>query len=63
MAFKEFKILQNILLDKILSDYLYIYNSQLGSLLNSELLKTSMASRQSKAISFHLIAMMINQLI
>ena len=53
MLFQKFKILQNIL---------FFYNSQLGLLLNPDLFINLIDSRQSQAISFHLIAM-INQLI
>ena len=63
MAFQKFKIVQNILFDKILSDpFTFTIHAAGIKLLNSELLKNSMASRKSQAISFHLIAM-INQLI
>ena len=57
----KFKILQNIFFDKILSDPFTLQFTAGIKLLNSELLKNSMASRQIQAISFHLIAM-INQL-
>jgi len=61
MVFQKFKILQNILFDKILSDPFTLQFTAGFKLSNSELLKNSMASRQIQAISFHLIAM-INQL-
>ena len=61
MVFQKFKILQNIFFDKILSDPFTLQFTAGIKLLNSELLKNSMASRQIQAISFHLIAM-INQL-
>ena len=57
----KFKILQNIFFDIILSDPFTLQFTAGIKLLNSELLKNSMASRQIQAISFHLIAM-INQL-
>ena len=57
----KFKILQNIFFDIILSDPFTLQFTAGIKLLNSELLKHSMASRQIQAISFHLIAM-INQL-
>ena len=62
MAFQKFKILQNIFVGKILSDPFTLQFTARIKLLNFELLKNSMASRQIQAISFHLIAM-INQLI
>ena len=58
----KFKTPQNIFFDKILSDPNTLQFTAGIKLLNSELLKSSMASRQIQAISFHLIAM-INQLI
>ena len=62
MAFQKFKILQNIFFDKILSDPFTLQFTAGIKLLNSELLKNSMTSRQIQAISFLLVAM-INQLI
>ena len=62
MAYQKFKILQNIFFDKILSDPFTLQFTAGIKLLNSELHKNSMASRQIQAISFHIIAM-INQLI
>ena len=60
MLFQKFKILQNLLFNNIIK--LSLYNSQVGLLLNLDLFNNSIASRQSQAISFYLIAM-INQLI
>ena len=60
MLFKQFKILQNILFNNVIQRSLN--TSQLGLFLSPDLFNNSIDSRQSQAISFHLIAM-INQLI
>ena len=62
MLIKKFKILQIFCLTILFSDPFTLYNSQLVLLLSPDLFNNSIASRQSQAISFHLIAM-INQLI
>ena len=55
ISIQKYKILQNILFDKILSDPFTLQFTAGFKLSNSELLKNSMASRQIQAISFHLI--------
>ena len=61
MLFKKLKILQNILFNNIITRSLYTLQFTAG-LLNHDLFYNAIASRQSQAISFHLIAM-INQFI
>ena len=59
---KNFRFYKIFSLTILFSDPFIFYNSQLGLLINPDLFNNSIASRQSQAISFHLISM-INQVI